>query len=564
MLPVLAVGYAVATVAILPEADDPITTYATGPGAATILVAAGLGLVAAGTAAWWDRPTNPAGPLAVVAGVAWLAPVWVGWTGGPALARSLGAVATPFLLPALAHLLLAYPSGRLPGRTARLAASAGWLAAGVFSLGRALFRNPLHDLRCWSNCHDNNVFLLTSNQSLARALDHGWTWLGLGFGALLAGWAAWRLAAATPARRAMIWPVLVPAGVAMAGEAVYAGGLGYHAEALRTEPAEPTYPVLMAIFLARGVALVVVALGLGFAVLRERRRRAALARLADELGATPPPGSVQAALAASLGDPTLRVGYWQPSARRWVDAAGRPLPESAPGQATTAIHRGGEPVAVVRHDPELAVQIGSAARLAIDNERLRAEALAQLEEVRASRNRIVATADAERRRLERDLHDGAQQRLLAVSYELRLARAEADAELARVLDRAADEVRAALAELRDLAHGIFPAVLDEAGLGPALWTLADTATGPVELDGVPADRLPPDVERAAYLVVAGTVEKGSEVGLRVSFARQPGRLVVEVSGAADDQYLHLADRIGALGGRLVTQAECLRAEIPCG
>lgn len=150
------------------------------------------------------------------------------------------------------------------------------------------------------------------------------------------------------------------------------------------------------------------------------------------------------------------------------------------------IQRGGLTIAAVNHDPaltgtsELADQIGAAARLAIDNERLRAEVLAQLERVRASRGRIVAAGDAARRRLERDLHDRAQQRLLAARYELRLARASTgdDTQRAAEIERAIAEAKAALAELRDLAHGIFPAVLDDAGLGPALWALSAGAPSP--------------------------------------------------------------------------------------
>ena len=135
-------------------------------------------------------------------------------------------------------------------------------------------------------------------------------------------------------------------------------------------------------------------------------------------------------------------------------------------------------MALVIHDAalsgarELEREIGAAARLAVDNERLRAEVLAQLEDLRASRARIVEAGDSARRRIERDLHDGAQQRLLTLSYELRLARADAEADgdeaLAPLLAVDGEEVQAALAELRDLAHGIYPAILTEAGLGPAL------------------------------------------------------------------------------------------------
>jgi signal transduction histidine kinase len=245
----------------------------------------------------------------------------------------------------------------------------------------------------------------------------------------------------------------------------------------------------------------------------------------------------------------------------------------------TPIVRDGRQVAVAVHDaalldgPGIAREIGSAARLAVENARLRAEVLAQLNALRASRARIVATGDAERRRLERDLHDGAQQRLLAVSYELRLARAgaeaERDSELVTVLASAAHEAEAALDELRELAQGIHPAVLTEAGLGPALASLADDAAVPVELGEVTTARHPPAVETTAYVTVAEAIDEAAGRGatsVSVQVAREGDRLVVAVNddGARrSSRLVHLADRIGALGGSLDAGATTLRAEIPC-
>ena len=181
------------------------------------------------------------------------------------------------------------------------------------------------------------------------------------------------------------------------------------------------------------------------------------------------------------------------------------------------------------HDPalvderELERALGSAARLAVENEALRAEALAQLRELRDSRARIVEAGDAERRRLERNLHDGAQQRLLALSYDLRLARAGAaadgDEQLVALLDAAGGETAAALDELRELAHGIYPAILTEAGLAPALETLADEAPLPVELGDVAPARQPPAVETTAYVAVAEAIEDAARRGATFLAAR---------------------------------------------
>ena len=157
---------------------------------------------------------------------------------------------------------------------------------------------------------------------------------------------------------------------------------------------------------------------------------------------------------------------------------------------------------------ELEREIGPATRLAVDNERLRATVLAQLEDLRSSRARIVEAGDSARRRIERDLHDGAQQRLLTLSYELRLARTAADgdgdAELATVLASTADKVRAALGELRDLAHGIYPAILTEAGLGRARDAHRRGAAAGRDR-GVDEERYRADIERAMYVTVEEAV-----------------------------------------------------------
>ena len=385
----------------------------------------------------------------------------------------------------------------------------------------------------------------------------------------IVGTVAWRLAHAGPSGRANLWYGLPPAAAALA-EATYA-------IALLRDPAEnPHHQPYPTLYVIRAAALTLLALGLAWTLLRARRRRSAVARLAADLGATPPLGSLRTAFADALDDDRLQVGYWLSDAGRYVDASGRPF-ESRPDadRAVTTIHRGGEPVAVVVHDRalddgRLEREIGSAARLAIDNERLRAALLTQLDGLRVSRARIVETGDQARRRLERDLHDSAQQRLLAVTYELRLAQAEADAAgdepLAAELGAAVNDAQQALAELREIAHGIFPTILAEAGLGPALWTLADDAGIPVEVGDVPAGRLPDAVERTAYFVVTEAVQaaaRDDQPALSVHIDRLAGSLVVRVDGVPADPYDHIADRVGAVGGRVTVERHRLRAEIPC-
>jgi signal transduction histidine kinase len=261
-----------------------------------------------------------------------------------------------------------------------------------------------------------------------------------------------------------------------------------------------------------------------------------------------------------------------------VDADGRPVAEPAagPGRAITALVRDGRRIALVTHTaalPDLERQIGAAVRLALENERLQAEVLAQLDQLRASRVRIVETGDTERRRLERDLHDGAQQRLLALSYDLRLARtraqADGDSQTGSLLTEAADHAQAALGELRELAHGIYPAILAEAGLGPALASLADAAPLPVEIHDVAEGRYLAGVETAAYLMVAEALDNADRRGAShatVSVVRHEERLVVTVEddgSGRSSAMVGLADRVGALDGTLAVEPTRLRAEFPC-
>jgi signal transduction histidine kinase len=437
------------------------------------------------------------------------------------------------------------------------------------SVGRALFRDPFHDLHCWANC-TANVFLVRSELDLVRSLEriglHGAALLGV----LAAAAGAWRIARATGVARRSMWFVIVPGSAAALAMTMYALRL------LADRAEDPTDATFLALFEIRATTLLATALGVMWGMRRIRSAARAVTRLADELGAAPPPGSLGPALAASLGDEDLTVAYWLPSAGQYVDASGQAVdPKPARGQTSTAIVRNGQPVAIVVHDLTLApaAEIGAAARLAVDNERLRAEVLARLADLRAARTRIVATADATRRGLERDLHDGAQQRLLAASYELRLAcsaaNAAADPALTRTLTAASEQVQVAIGELRELAHGIYPAILTEAGLGPALQSFAVRAPLPVEIDPVVIGRYPTAVETTAYHLVAAMTHDASRRSATYVAARivqgNDHHLVVEVrtDGPEPHVSVELVDRVGALGGRITVQAGAVKAEIPC-
>lgn len=570
----LALAAGVATVLLLPHSADPPTTFGGGSALARAGdLVAGLSLLAAGLATMIVRRGGWLGIVALLAGAAWFAPDWVGWEDAAPLLRSIAMVIAPFLAPLLLHLALAAPAGRLASRPARAVVVALYVVAVVVSVGEALLRDPFLDRYCWSNCTDN-VFLVRPEQEVVRWLQTGFL-LSVVAGALAVG----ALVVSRIARTGGTVRQVVLPGVAGAGVAV---SLALSAGVLLLDRAEnPSETSFATLFLVRAGAVTALACTLGWSAYVVRRTRSAVARLADDLGEAPAPGSLRASLAASLGDPEVEVAYPLDRSGRFVDAAGNavPPPISAQGRVVTPIVRDGREIALVGHSrgdlaaDELAREIGAGARLAVENERLQAEVLAQLHDLQVSRARIVETGDTARRRLERDLHDGAQQRLLALTYDLRLARsaAQADGEggLAVLLEGAVDEAHAALEELRELAHGIYPAILGEAGLGPALRGLVDRASIPVELTERGAERYPTPVETAAYIVVDDAVAEAARRAATHALVRVQSDgsiLVVEIEddgAAADSVPVHVADRVGALGGRVERLGRVLRVEIPC-
>ena len=446
------IGLAIAVGAFLiAQGPGVFTTYAGRSGlAAGLMVAAGLGLVLAGLLASLASRAGPAGDLAVLAGIVWFAPVWVGWQVGPPLVRSLGMLVAGFVFPLLFYLVLAFPGGRPPAGVTRALVWIVCLEAALVALGLALFRDPYLDPACWSNCTDN-VFLVRSVPALARAVGATDRWFTAAAATALLTVCAWRLLARKRLARIVLLPVALPA-------MVFAAAICAHAVALYRMPLEdPGNPAFLFIFEIQAIAVILLAAGLAADAVTAVAHRRSVARIVANLGEAPAPGSLELALARALGDPELSIAYWLAAVQRYVDAQGRPVaePVAAPGRLVTALVQQDTRVAVVSHTatlPELERELGPAIRLGLENERLQAEVLFQLGEVRASRARIVQTGDAERRRLERNLHDGAQQRLLALSYDIRLAHAnaaaESDDQARLLLEHALADVQAGLGELR--------------------------------------------------------------------------------------------------------------------
>jgi signal transduction histidine kinase len=504
--------------------------------------------------------------ILVAASFAWFLLEWDNPGAGSAFVFTIGLVLYAAAPPLVAHVMLAYPDGRVGWWLGRLSLALAY-AGSVLVLGlmaAAVFDSAAE--YC-AQC-PRNLLLVGGSSSLYGSVNRAGVILGLIWSLLVILLAFGGLARSTPARRRLAAPVVVAdcayLGLVAAGFAhsLARGFLGNDWLNRR-------------LWLGEAAALCVLSLAVVWAWVRARRTRSALARLVIELAESPPPGGLRDVLAGVLHDPSLVLAY-PLAGGRLADARCRPV--ELTGEITPIV-RGGRQVALLSHRPglladsPLAEEVAAAVRLALDNERLQAEARLQLEDLRASRGRIIQAGYAERRRLVRDLHDGAQQRLVTVSLALRLARIRLgsglDPALAGRIDRAETELRAALADLRELAQGIFPVILAEEGLSAAVDALAEAAPIPIEITALPEDRLSASVEVAAYFVVSEAVRRSVASTLRVFAARRDGRLVVEVEGdSAPAEITDLQDRVGALGGSVAVVHEpggraAIRAEIPC-
>jgi signal transduction histidine kinase len=545
----LALLAAAGSVALILASDRPWS-----PSTIALEVLVGLAFVSSGLVARVRRPENRTGSLMILVGLSWFGGALQ--ASDASLPYTLGYAGGTLIAAILIHLMLAFPSGRLLTWGERWVTAAMYAVALVLQPVWMLF-DDLHGLKC-DGC-PRNALLIEHVEPLA---------VGLGIVTLTAVLAIlvavlvilmrrWR-AASAPSRRVLA-PVYLASGVAV-GFVVIRTAL------------DPFTEVGMGVLEWLSVlALLTVPLAFLAGLLRSRLARSAVATLVVELGETPEPGRLRDALSRALGDPSLELAYWLRD-DSFVDADGQAvsLPADDSGRVATAVEHSGLPVAALIHDeslsdhPELVDGVVAAAGLALENERLQAQLRARLEDLRSSRARLVETADAERRRLERNLHDGAQQRLVALSLSLALAqrRRADDPATCELLEQTRAELAGALGELRELARGIHPAVLTERGLGPALDALAGRAHVPVDVRELPGERLPPGVEAAAYYLVAESLTNVAKyAGASVATVRvcvEDSHVLVEVAddgvGGADASrgsgIRGLADRVEALDGRL--------------
>ena len=534
--------------------------------------AVGLSFLVAGIAAWLRWPASRLGLLFTIVGYAYLLPATLLNVPDP-LAFTIGNLTATVSGAALAHLALAWPSGRLRSRFERWVVIAEYAWCLVPTFVSMLFWSPSFD--CTGDCPAN--LLLASSSRTA------WNAVGAASvpGSLVITGAVlvlivrhWQQARGW-SRRAMV--PLVWISIAVAALAV--------AQDLTSNFNLPVSSLFL-----YGIAPLVVLAGPALFVastVRARTAGGALGTAIVDLKPGASPGRIRDALARALGDSTLQLAFRQPDGIGYLDTAGHSLEVTRPDPGRAVVPVAGSAEAVLVYDeglelePQLVRLTAAAAGMALEHARLQAEVQTQLEQVRASRARIVEAGDAERRRLERDLHDGAQQRLVTLSLALAMARDRAaDPELGSLIESASKEAREALTELRELARGIHPAVLTETGLAGAIQALAERSLVPTTITAVPEGRFPAPIEATAYFVVsealANVAKHARASGAQVTICKRPGRLVVEVSddgagGARPESgsgLRGLADRVASAGGVLHVDSPpgCgtrLEADLPC-
>ena len=535
----------------------------------TLVLLAYLGV---GLIAWQRHPAERIGLLFTIVGYAWFL---------PALTRlhyplpfTIGYLTGSLYQASLAHLALAWPYGRLRSRLdiAVVAGSYAWNVGN--NLVQMLFWNPRTN-GCGVAC-PANLLLVDSSARLYSTVGTVASFFGIFVTAAvvaLVGWHWW--SARGYARRAMtrlIW-VALP--------------IGAYVIILET----PSNLGLSNLLVYGFGPLILIAAPAAYAIgiVRAQLARRAVGAALVDLEPGPPPGRLRDALAAALGDPALQLAFRVAGHGRYQDTSDQAVdPAQLPaGRMLTALDPAGDTVLIhheeLRHEPDLVRVTVTAACLALEHSRLQAEVQAQLEQVRASRARIVQAGDAERRRLERDLHDGAQQRLVTLSLALGMARsraAGADPELVSLIESAGKEAQEALVELRELARGIHPAVLTETGLAGAIQALAERSPVATTITAVPPGRFPAAIEATAYFVVSEALANVAKHALagsaQVTIRQLPGRLMVQVSddgaGGARPEggsgLRGLADRVASVGGvlRVDSRPGCgthLEADIPC-
>jgi len=527
----------------------------------------GGSFVACGLIAWQRRPDSRTGPLMTLTGFLYLSEALLSGVDSH-VAYTLGQWSANWWVPPFTALMLGFPTGRLSSRLDRA-------IVGAFAFGTVV----LQLVWLWFlpfPAGKENAFLLSADPGLANTIDRLESGFHATVGLVLAIVCISRWVRAAPPLRRLLLPTL-------------AGGITVLVIILHTYYAVFTGEFIRASQTITSVLLVSVPLAFLFGILHQQLARAGMGDLVVALHRAPDTRGLGDALAKALGDPSLVVAYWLPRFDAYVDADGAPvtLPEVGSDRAATFVENDGRHIAALIHDPSLLHQpdllevVCAAANVAIERERLQAELSARVAELQASRERIVAASDAERRRLERNLHDGAQQRLVAIALQLRLLQGQVgDPSAEQLVAAVSDQLALSLSELRELARGLHPAVLEH-GLAPALESLALRSTVTTTVSYEATQRLPEPVELAAYFVASEALANVAKYAEATSVTMRVWRVgpvaSIEVAddgvGGAHDEagsgLRGLADRVEALQGRLRVvsppgRGTVVTAELPCG
>jgi signal transduction histidine kinase len=545
------------------------------PFAVPVVVLVGWSFIGGGLLYWRSRPDNHLWAVLIFQGFAWFASLLPD-SHNPVL-FTFGQAVYPLQYASGLYLILSFPSGRLRGRLDRALMV---VTIALVTVGNWLWLLFADSHRMMCRTCPANLLEVTRDDAVVVGVFYVFRLSGIVIALTSIGLLAGRWLRASRPQRHAVMPVAVAGVVAFAAliAAYVARVLGMGG---------PNVFDKFAFYASAAVPVAVLAV-----LIQRRLAHGAVAGLVVELGGRDAVADPREALSRALGDPSLALGYWFAAEARYVDRDGGPveLPGPGNGRRSTVVERDGRPVAVLIHDralehnARLIDSVCAAAGLALENERLQAELRARLVELQASRARLVEATDAERRRIERDLHDGTQQRLVSIAMSLGLVESKlpADPEYAKpIVTETRDALAVALAELRDLTQGIYPTILTERGLSAALDELCSrsalTAHLRLFLDG----RLPVPVETAAYYVVSEALTNAAKHAqaseVRVAASCSGGMLTVEVAddgvgGAGNGKgsgLRGLADRVEALDGRLTVSSPpglgtTLRAEFPCG
>jgi signal transduction histidine kinase len=517
-------------------------------------------------------PARVASVLIAVAAALWLAPEMAGAVGISLPARSIADATGPVIV-AVILVALCLRTGRVDARRDRPILAAVVVAVGaaaVAAVARLLVVDPFLQVDCWRACEHNPLLVLDGSWGAGVELVAlvGAAGGALGAGAL--GLREHRLAPAAATADLAGWLLL---GGLIAGLFVQPRGVTVATD----DKAAVTVFVLVQLAALAWLAV------LAWQAWRRWRLESRLAQLVDLLGNRSDPDMLVDSLREAVRDPGLRVAYWAPTHHRYVDIDGRVTAgaEPRPGERATTVVRHGQRVAAIVHSRRvdghgLDRALGPALRLALENEQLRAAALAELAELERSRRRVVERGELERRRLERNLHDGAQQRAVSLALLVGMLARQPDARQTRSFRRAEALTRILVEELRRVARGIYPAVLSDAGLVGAVQDLAERSQDlPVAIDEFPTGRYPGTVESTAYLLVRAVIADARARGANTATVNGQHvdgtlRISVEDDATAPSELMSIefADQVGALGGTMVNDGTPGRRRVevvlPCG